>query len=109
MRRRPFQQLAAGAALPMLALVYVQTPERALGNAFFVVIPLAAAFLARVPPAAAWAAAITNGLVTARIGLSSELLPSSAVSLPRRRLPRRGHSGRTCARAIGRDTPARCR
>ena len=79
---RPFQQLAAGAVLPMLALVYVQTPERALGNAFFVVIPLAAAFLAQVPPTAAWAAAITTGLVTARIGLSSELLPSSAVTLP---------------------------
>ena len=79
---RPFQQLAAGAALPMLALTFVQTPERALGNAFFVVIPLAAAFLGRVPAVAAWAAAITSGLVTARIGLSSELLPSSAVLLP---------------------------
>lgn len=78
----PYQQLAAGAVLPMLALVYVQTPERALGNAFFVVIPLAAAFLARVPALPAWAAALTSGLVTARIGLSSELLPASAVLLP---------------------------
>ena len=42
---------------------------------------LAAAFLAQVPRTAAWAAAITNGLVTARMGLSSELLPSSAVTL----------------------------
>jgi len=66
----------------MLALVFVQTPERALGNAFFVVIPLAAAFLAQVPPTVAWAGAITSGLVTARIGLSSELLPSSTVLLP---------------------------
>jgi hypothetical protein len=78
---KPFQQLAAGALLPMLALVFVQTPERALGNAFFVVIPLAAAFLAQVSPTIAWAAAITSGLVTARIGLSSELLPSSTVLL----------------------------
>ena len=78
---KPFRQLAAGAVLPMLALVYVQTPERALGNAFFVVIPLAAAFLARVSPAAAWTAAITNALVTARMGLSTELLPSSSVLL----------------------------
>lgn len=79
---KPFQQLAAGAVPLILALVFVQTPERALGNAFFVVIPLAAAFLALVPPSVAWAAAITSGLVTARIGLSSELLPSSTVLLP---------------------------
>ena len=71
--------LAAGAALPLLLLVFVQTPERALGNAFFVIVPLAAAFLAQVPAAAAWAAAITTGLVTARIGLSTELLPSSSL------------------------------
>ena len=79
---RPFQQLAAGAVLPMLALVFVQTPERALGNAFFAVVPLASAFLSRVAPAPAWAAAITNGLLTARIGLSSEWLPSSTILLP---------------------------
>ena len=79
---KPFQQLAAASLPPMLALVFVQTPERALGNAFFVVIPLAAAFLAQVSPTVAWAAAITSGLVTARIGLSSELLPSSTVLLP---------------------------
>jgi hypothetical protein len=76
---RPVKQLAVGAVLPMLALVYVQTPERALGNAFFVIIPMAAAFLAQIPAAPAWAAAMTNALVTARIGLTSELLPSSSV------------------------------
>jgi hypothetical protein len=75
------RQLTIGAILPMLALVYVQTPERALGNAFFVIVPLAAAFLAQVPLAAAIAAAVTNGLVTARIGLTTELLPSSSVLL----------------------------
>lgn len=75
----PFRQLALGAALPIAALVYVQTPERALGNAFFVVVPLAAAFLSRVRPAAAWSAAITNGLVTAKIGLSAAWLPSSSI------------------------------
>jgi hypothetical protein len=79
---KPFQQLAAGAVLPMLALCFVQTPERALGNAFFVVIPLAAAFLARVPAMPAWTAAIASGLLTARIGLSSEWLPSSSILLP---------------------------
>lgn len=73
------RQLALGAVLPIAALVYVQTPERALGNAFFVIVPLASAFLSRVPPAAAWAAAITNGLVTTKIGLSTALLPSSSI------------------------------
>ena len=75
------RQLALGAALPILLLVYVQTPERALGNAFFVIIPLATAFLGQVPTLAAWAAAITSGLVTARMGLSTELLPSSSILL----------------------------
>lgn len=77
----PFRQLALGAILPIAALAYVQTPERALGNAFFVIVPLAAAFLSRVPPAAAWAAVVTNGLVTAKIGLSAAWLPSSSILL----------------------------
>jgi hypothetical protein len=76
------RQLALATVFPIAALTYVQTPERALGNAFFVVVPLASAFLSRVPPAAAWAAAITNGLLTARIGLSSEWLPPSTMLLP---------------------------
>ena len=75
------RQLTIGAALPILLLVYVQTPERALGNAFFVIIPLATAFLGQVPALRAWAAAISSGLVTARMGLSTELLPSSSILL----------------------------
>jgi len=75
------RQLALGAVLPIAALVYVQAPERALGNAFFVVVPLASVFLSRVPRPAAWAAAITNGLLTAKIGLSTTLLPSSSILL----------------------------
>lgn len=71
--------LALGAVLPIAGLAYVQTPERALGNAFFVIVPLASIYLSRVPPAAAWTAAITNGLVTAKIGLSTTLLPSSSI------------------------------
>lgn len=75
------QQLALGAVVPMLALVYVQTPERALGNAFFVVVPLATVFLSGVPPLVAWAAVISNGLVTAKIGLSTAWLPGSSIVL----------------------------
>ena len=75
------RQLALGAVLPICVLVYVQTPERALANAFFVIVPLATVFLSRISPAAAWAAAVTNSLVTARIGLSTEWLPSIALLL----------------------------
>lgn len=78
---RRLRLLAIGAVLPMLALVYVQTPERALGNAFFVVAPLAATLLARAPIPAVCAVA-ANGLFTAKMGLSSPWLPSSALLLP---------------------------
>lgn len=78
---RAMRQLAIGAIVPIAALVFVQTPERALANAFFVVVPLAAAFLAHIPAAAAWSAAITTALVTARFGLSSDLLPSTSILL----------------------------
>jgi hypothetical protein len=70
--------LALGAVLPMLALVYVQTPERALGNAFFVIVPLAVARLYQSPMLIALIAVVANGLVTAKLGLSSPALPSTA-------------------------------
>lgn len=75
------RHLALAAIAPIAVLAFVQTPERALSNAFFVVVPLAAIFLARVPARAAWAAAITNGLVTARLGLSSPVLPPASILL----------------------------
>jgi len=78
---RPLRQLALAAILPIGALVYLQTPERALANAFFVIVPLAAAFLAQVPGLVAWAAAVTTALVTARFGLSTDLLPPTPVLL----------------------------
>ena len=43
------RQLALGAFAPLLALNYVQNPERALANAFFVIVPLATIALLRVP------------------------------------------------------------
>jgi hypothetical protein len=75
------RQLALGSIAPIAALAYVQTPERALANAFFTIVPLASVFLSRVPPAAAWAAAIANALVTARFGLSTSWLPSTSILL----------------------------
>ena len=75
------RSLALGTVLPIGALVFMQTPERALANAFFVIVPLAAVFLAQVAAPAAWAAAITTSLLTARFGLSSDLLPSVSILL----------------------------
>jgi hypothetical protein len=62
-------------SLVLVAVVYVQTPERALSTMSFAVVPTAALFLSRVPPALALPAAATNALLTARVGLSSALLP----------------------------------
>lgn len=75
------RRLAMGAVLPVLALCYVQTPERALANAFFVVVPLGAVYLARAPFLLAVTAAIANGLVTAKIGSSTTWLPPSGLLL----------------------------
>ena len=75
------RSLALGFILPLAALVFVQTPERALGNAFFVVVPLAAACLAQIPAPVAWIAVITNALLTTRVGLSTEALPTTTTLL----------------------------
>ncbi|MDP2053360.1 MAG: hypothetical protein Q8L75_06980 [Acidobacteriota bacterium] len=72
------RQLTLGALLPFLALNYVQNPERALANTFFVIIPLATVTLLRVPVGLALTAALTNGLLTAKVGSSSIWLPSAA-------------------------------
>ena len=76
---RPLRSLALGTLLPVLALNYVQNPERALGNAFFVIAPLAAILLARVPVWLGFVTAIANGLLTAKVGLSTEWLPASSL------------------------------
>jgi hypothetical protein len=65
--------LASLLLLPLL--VYVQTPERALATASFIVVPLAAIYLARLPLVLALTAAVTNGLLIARVGLSTSSLP----------------------------------
>lgn len=75
------RHLAIGAALPFLALNYMQNPERALASVFFVVAPLAALLLGRVPLTMALAAVVTNGLFTARAGTTSAWLPSASYLL----------------------------
>lgn len=73
------RSLALGAVLPMLALNYVQNPERALANSFFVIVPLTALFLSRASAGAGFTAAITNGLLTAKVGLSTVWLPTTRI------------------------------
>jgi hypothetical protein len=69
------------ATIPAMAfLMVIQTPERALGNAFFVLVPLAVLFVSRSPAAGAAAIAL-NGLITAKAGTSSAWLPSARWTL----------------------------
>lgn len=75
------RQLALGAFAPLLALNYVQNPERALANAFFVIVPLATIALLRVPFGVALIAVVTNGALTAKVGSSTTWLPSSSYLL----------------------------
>jgi MFS family permease len=75
------RRLALGLVGPLLILVYVQNVERALGNAFLVVIPASVVFLTSLPFGLALLAVITNGLLTARVGLSTAWLPTTPVLL----------------------------
>ena len=77
---RPWRALAAATAPVMLLLMIAQTPERALGNAFYVIIPLAVLFAAPAPLLGGMAIGL-NALVTAKAGSSSPWLPSARVVL----------------------------
>lgn len=77
---KPWRTLAIATMPAMLFLLVIQTPERALGNAFFIVVPLAA-LLASRSPALGVAAVLINGLITAKAGTSSEWLPSARWTL----------------------------
>ena len=77
----PSWRMLAIAAIPaMLFLLVIQTPERALGNAFFVVVPLAVLFASRFPALAGVLLAV-NALITAKAGTSSPYLPSARWTL----------------------------
>ena len=75
-----WRALALATIAPMLLLMIAQTPERALGNAFYVVVPLAVLLISRAP-ALAGAAVALNALVTAKAGSSSLWLPSARWTL----------------------------
>jgi hypothetical protein len=68
--------LAPALIMPMLILIVIQTPDRAFGNVFFVVAPLAALFASRTPVMGS-TAIVLNALITAKAGTSSVWLPSA--------------------------------
>lgn len=80
MAARHWRVLTLALVAPMLLLIVIQTPERALGNAFFVVAPLAALYASREPVIGATAIAL-NALITAKAGTSSPWLPSARWTL----------------------------
>jgi hypothetical protein len=77
---RRLRAMAFGAAV-LLPLLYVQQPERALATAGFAVVPMAALYLSRAPLLLALAATLSNAVLTARVGLSTPLLPPLVYSL----------------------------
>ncbi len=78
---KELRSLGLGSVLPFLILIYLQQPERALENGAFVIVPLAVAFLSRLPLSISLIAALTNGLFTAKVGSSTAWLPSAALLL----------------------------
>jgi hypothetical protein len=75
------RQLAIAAIPPLLAFVLVATPERALWNFFFLVVPIGALALATLP--AAWAAAfvVLFAMANLRIGAQLPDVPASRYAL----------------------------
>lgn len=71
------RQLAIGAIPAVAALVYVATPERAVWNFFFLVLPIAALVLERVPVALAGAFVASLAIANMRIGGQVMAVPSS--------------------------------
>lgn len=70
-------RLLVVASLPIaLVLAYVQQPDRALWNLHFLVVPLAAIVLVRVPPMAAWATVASYAIGNLRVGAQ---LPMAAI------------------------------
>jgi hypothetical protein len=71
---------AIGAVLPALALSYVQIPDRALWNFYYLWLPLAAIVLASLPVIAGW-------LFTAMFALANVRVAGQIMAVPPIRLP----------------------
>jgi len=75
------RHLAIAAVPAALAFAYVATPERALWNFYFLMIPLGALVLAYLPAPLGWAFVACYGLANLRIGAQITGIPSSRFAL----------------------------
>jgi hypothetical protein len=73
--------LCLGAIPALLAFVYVATPERALWNFYFLVIPAGAIVLAQLPPPLSWVFVAAYALANFRIGAQISQVPASRYAL----------------------------
>jgi hypothetical protein len=75
------KRLALGAIPAVIALAYVATPERALWNFFFVVVPIAAIALSRLPVGLAVLFVALFGMANLRIGGQLPQVPEARYAL----------------------------
>jgi hypothetical protein len=75
------RQLAVGAIPALLAFVLVATPERALWNFFFLIVPIGALALAALPAWLAAAFVVLFAIANLRIGAQVPDVPSSRYAL----------------------------
>jgi len=82
---RQLRLLTVAAVPALVALAYVQQPDRALWNFHFLAIPLAVVVLEALPPVLAWAFVAAYALANLRFGAQVAFVPSArfpvAVSL----------------------------
>lgn len=74
---RQLRQLSIAAIPALLALVYVQQPDRALWNFHFLAIPLSVLVLEALPAALAWIFVFAYGLANLRFGAQLTFVPSA--------------------------------
>lgn len=78
---RALRGLAIAAVPAAAAFVYVATPERAIGNFFYLVVPLAALVLSSLPAAVTAVFVACFGLANLRIGAQIPGVPASRYAL----------------------------
>jgi len=78
---KPLRHLAIGAIPALFAFMYVATPERALWNFYFLVVPLGAVVLARLPLPFAWLFVGCYWLANLRIGAQIAEVPASRYAM----------------------------
>lgn len=78
---RRLRQLAVASIPGIVAFAYVETPERALWNFYFLAIPLAAVVLIELPTAAAWIFVVGYGGANLKLGAQLPFAPPARFPL----------------------------